>query len=157
MTDEAAATADQELLRELRDMWSTADPPPPGLLAKVLAALAVEDLDAEFELLSLLEVRRDLAGARTADTRPDVATFQFNNGDVELLLHVSVLDSSRRRLDGWLAPAGAMLATLRSDTGEWRAPIDEGGRFEFASLPTGPVRLWLQGGGHAFSTTMFEI
>lgn len=157
MTDEAAPRADQLLLRELRDLWVAVDPPPPGLTEKVLAALAVEDLDIDFELLRLLEVRRDQSGVRTADVQPDTATFQFNNDGVDLLLRVSVLGESRRRLDGWLAPAGPMLATLRSDTGEWRAPIDNQGRFEFASLPAGSVRLWLQGGGHAFSTTMFEI
>lgn len=157
MTDEMTSVPDEELLQELRDMWSRADPPPPDLVAKVLAAIAVEDLDTDFALLRLLEVRSELAGTRTADTQPNVATFQFDNGEVELLLHVSVLDESRRRLDGWLAPSGAMLATLRSDTAEWRAPIDAGGRFEFSSLPSGPMRLWLQGGGHAFSTTMFEL
>lgn len=158
MTDSSTPDeADSALLHQLRVLWSAADPMPTGLTAKVLAGLAVEDLDAEYELLHLLESRVDLAGARADDAGPGTMTLQFTHETVEVLLRVSPLDDGVRRLDGWLAPAGADVATLRSGHQVWRAPIDSSGRFEFAALPQGAVRLWLDGGENDFSTTMFEI
>ena len=42
MTDGDAA-----LLEELRGMWTTYDPPPPGLVATMIAAVAAAELDEE--------------------------------------------------------------------------------------------------------------
>ena len=53
MTDGDAA-----LLEELRDMWMTYDPPPPGLVATMIAAVAAADLDEEWEMLVLVRDSR---------------------------------------------------------------------------------------------------
>ena len=59
MTDGDAA-----LLEELRDMWMTYDPPPPGLVATMIAAVAAADLDAEWEMLTLVRDSRDEPAAQ---------------------------------------------------------------------------------------------
>ena len=148
---------DRALLHELRDVYVAADPAPADLTAKALAGIAVDDLDTEYELLQLLETRGDLAGARAAEAEPGTVTLQFASNGVDVLLRVSRLEDAKRRLDGWVAPAGASDAILRGEADEWRTAIDPAGRFEFASLPHGPVRLWLTGGENDFSTTMFEL
>ena len=63
-------TSGDALLGELRGMWTTYDPPPPGLVATMVAAVAAADLDDEWEMLVLL---RDSADGPTGDhRRPDV-------------------------------------------------------------------------------------
>lgn len=148
------------LLQDLRDMWRAADPAPEGLSAKVLAALAVEDLDREYELLHLVETTTDLAGARAGGQANAVAramTIEFKHDALSVLLRVGTLDDGRRRIDGWIAPACGSSAAICNDRQSWRAAIDEAGRFELASLPPGPVRLWIDGAEQSFTTTMFEL
>ena len=53
-------SGDAALLGELRDMWTTYDPPPPGLVATMIAAVAAAEIDEEWEMLVLL---RDSADA----------------------------------------------------------------------------------------------
>ena len=152
---------DDPLWQDLREMWQTLDPPPDDLNAKVLAAIAVEDLDREYELLHLVESSAELAGTRAAgsDTSGLVRamTIEFSHDEISVLLRVGGLDDGRRRIDGWIAPACGTAVVLRGDNRSWRAAIDESGRFEFGSLPPGRVRLWLEGAERSFTTTMFEI
>lgn len=145
----------------LRGLWSAVDPVPSDLTAKVLASLAVEDLDEEYELLHLSEAGSHLSGARSTDeatsTTLRASTIQFAHERVSVLLRVSALDTGYCRVDGWVAPPAGHTASLRDSEHEWRAAIDTSGRFEFASVPVGPVRLWLDGPTDSFTTTMFEL
>ena len=59
-------TEDTRLLDDLRDLWWLADPPPPGLTATMIAAVAAADLDHEWELLVLV---RDSANEPAAQVR----------------------------------------------------------------------------------------
>lgn len=146
---------------ELRALWRSIDPPPTDLTARVLAAIAVENLDEEYELLQLLDNAADRAGVRSigeaTDTTLRTSTIQFTHDRVNLLLRVSALDAGHCRVDGWIAPAVAHTVTVRDETDSWQTTSDESGRFEFTSLPTGPVRLWLTGTDASFTTTMFEL
>ncbi len=50
---------DTALLEELRDMWLTYDPPPPGLTPAMIAVVAAAGLDQEWELLVLVSDSAD--------------------------------------------------------------------------------------------------
>jgi hypothetical protein len=144
--------SDEDLLEAVAALYATLDPAPDDLADGVLARLAVEDLEYEYELLTLVE-RVDLAaGTRAAadtTTNGDDSTvaLEFAGSSYRVLVRVSTVDG-HRRLDGWVVPAVPMhiqvgppgdgLAHLRQS-----ADADEDGRFEFSAPMTGEVRLWL--------------
>ena len=56
-------------------MWDERDPMPPGLIDKVLVAIATENLEEEYELLHLVERSRELGvrrGRRHRRRRPTI-------------------------------------------------------------------------------------
>lgn len=153
--------ADREITRaDLAAMWSEHDPVPEGLADKVLVALALENLDVDYELLSLVARTRELAGVRGSD---DSFTFTFSRGTFSLLLRVSSRGSRHRRVDGWVSPAQAMLVTVTQPGKSWDAEIDELGRFELSRIPAGLTRFWLRSDDAAgssdgpFATPTFEL
>lgn len=162
MSDTSLPPPDTDALwDELRAFWRAVDPPPIDLTAKVLATIAVEDLDAEYEMLQLLDNASDRAGVRSigeaTDTTLRTSTIQFAHDRINLLLRVSALDDGCVRVDGWIAPVVAQTVTLRNESQSRQVTADASGRFEFTSVPAGPVRLWLEGTDGSFTTTMFEI
>jgi hypothetical protein len=148
---------DDQLLEAVARLYADIDPAPDDLADGVLARLAVEHLEDEYELLTLVE-RVDLAaGVRSAEdavTDGDDATMtlEFAGTSYQVLVRISTVDG-HRRLDGWVVPAvpvriflgpqGDALARTRQST-----HADDAGRFEFPAPTTGEVRLWLlpQGG-----------
>jgi hypothetical protein len=144
--------SDEDLLEAIASLYSALDPAPDDLADGVLARLAVEDLETEYELLTLVE-RVDLAaGTRsgtdtTTDGDDSTVALEFAGTSYRVLVRISTVDG-HRRLDGWVVPAvpmhilvgppGEGLAHLRQS-----ADADEDGRFEFAAPMTGEVRLWL--------------
>jgi hypothetical protein len=144
--------SDEDLLEAVALLYDAIDPAPDDLADGVRARLAVEDLESEYELLTLVE-RIDLtAGTRaTGDTAraDDEATvaMEFAGASYRVLVRISTA-GGRRRVDGWvvppadvhvlIGPPGEGLAHLRQGT-----DVDAGGRFEFAAPMTGEVRLWL--------------
>ena len=139
------------------DLWRPSvslrqlDPAPDDLADGVLARLAVEDLEREYELLTLVE-RVDLAaGTRSATdttTEGDDSTvaLEFAGTSYRVLVRISTVDG-HRRLDGWVVPAIPM-HILVGPPARPGAPAPErrrrrDGRFEFAAPMTGEVRLWL--------------
>jgi hypothetical protein len=144
--------SDDQLLASIARLYDAYDPAPDDLADGVLARLAVEDLESEYEMLTLVE-RVDLsAGVRGSEdtvTDGDQATvaLEFAGSSYRVLVRVSTVDG-HRRLDGWvvpavpmrvfLGPAGDQLAHSRQDV-----DVDETGRFEFPTPPTGETRLWL--------------
>jgi len=144
--------SDEDLLEAIAAMYDVIDPAPADLADGVLARLAVQDLETEWELLTLVE-RVDLAaGTRSAtDTATDgddsTVALEFAGTSYRVLVRISTVDG-HRRLDGWVVPAVPM-HVLIGPPGEGQAHLrqsadaDEDGRFEFASPMTGEVRLWL--------------
>ena len=144
--------SDEDLLEAIARMYDAFDPAPDDLADGVLARLAVEDLETEYELLTLVE-RIDLAaGTRSAtetatDADETTVALEFAGASYRVLVRISTV-GGRRRLDGWVVPAvpvhvlvgppGEGMAHLRQST-----DTDEDGRFEFAAPMTGEVRLWL--------------
>jgi hypothetical protein len=148
--------ADAALFARMRRMWEDVDPVPAGLVDRMVAAVAVEDLSREYALLTLVE--GTLAAVRG---ETDTATLQFSDGTTSVLLHVSATDDGSRRIDGWV-DAAALAIRLSQGDREWSADPGENGRFAFDSIPPGVCRLRLvvrgaDGELHDFQTPQFEV
>jgi hypothetical protein len=144
--------SDDQLLEAVARLYAAYDPAPDDLADGVLARLAVEDLEDEWEQLTLVE-RVDLAaGVRSAeDSVPEgddsTVALEFAGTSYRVLVRISTVDG-HRRLDGWVVPAvpmkvflgppGEALAHHRQST-----ESDEDGRFEFSTPHSGEARLWL--------------
>jgi hypothetical protein len=141
---------DDELLARTAGLYAALDPAPGDLADGVLARLAVEDLETEWELLTLVE-RVDTRVGTRAEAEPETSetvALEFAGTTYRVLVRVSNADDGTRRLDGWVVPAlpmrvflgppGDALAHTRQS-----AYADRDGRFEFPAAMTGEVRLWL--------------
>ncbi len=156
------AGGDLELWDRLAEMWEARDPMPSDLVDQVLVAIATDDIDAEYELLQLVERTDQLVGARGGG---EALTISFSGESFALLLRVSGIGGASRRVDGWVTPAREMRVTVKQKSRTWEADVDSSGRFEIAKLPGGLSRFWLSGGRSAkpdeeqelFATPAFEL
>jgi hypothetical protein len=154
---------DQALLDDLRRMWEQVDPPPDGMIDRMVAAAASVDLD--LELLALVSSSQELVGARTTTSSEDTTSkLEFSNGDTTVLLLVGPVRRGHRRVDGWLAPLQDATVRLVLDgvPGDLVADTEEG-RFSFDAVEPGMARLILalpaqhDTPARAFATPAFEI
>lgn len=142
--------SDDQLLQAVAALYADRDPAPRDLADGVLARLAVQDLETEFELFTLVQPLDITAGTRRGDepeTSASVA-LEFAGSTYRVLVRISDTDDGGRRLDGWVVPAlpmrvflgpqGDALAHTRQS-----AYADREGRFEFPAAMRGEVRLWL--------------
>lgn len=152
------------LLDAVRRMFEELDPVPEGLTERVLVALAVDDLELEYELLTMVHRSQQLAGVRSGDDQKLV--LEFTAPGLTVMLRVSPVDGGHRRIDGWVtrtsdAPEGGgeLTASLWQDAGTTTAAVGQHGRFEFSNVPAGLSRLDLvtSGDDPEFRTTLFEI
>lgn len=151
------AAADAALFARLRSVWSALDPVPTGLVDRMVAAVAVEDLTREYEMLTLVEAS-DLAAVRS---ETDASTLQFTDGTTTVLVHVTMAEGGARRIDGWV-DADALAVKLAQGDREWAADSAGGGRFAFDGVPAGLTRVRLvvrDGDGELrdFQTPQFEV
>jgi hypothetical protein len=142
--------SDDEILQSVADLFSALDPAPADLADGVLAALAVQDLETEFELFTLVQPLDVRAGTRHDDEPETSSTvaLEFAGSTYRVLVRISDTDDDGRRVDGWVVPAlplrvflgppGDTLAHTRQS-----AYADRDGRFEFPAAMRGEVRLWL--------------
>jgi hypothetical protein len=147
---------DDQLLDAVAQLWADLDPAPADLADGVLARLAVEDLEREYELLTLVERVDHAAGTRSGSdvlaSDDTTVALEFAGTSYRVLLRISTADG-HRRLDGWVVPAVPLRVYLGSQGGDalahtlahtmQSADADADGRFEFPSPVTGQVRLWL--------------
>jgi hypothetical protein len=112
------------------------DPPPPDLDERVLFALALTDLEAEV--------------ARLAEATPALArageqahTVTFDASSRTVMITVVERADNLVRVDGWLAPAAALVVELRlPEPAEPRVvTADDSGRFVFDEVPHGLAQL----------------
>ncbi len=152
------------LLVAINRMYSELDPPPAGLTERVLAALAVDDLDLEYELLTMVHRSQQLAGVRGGDDQKLV--LEFTAVGMTVMLRISPVDAGHRRIDGWVTrtadgtggEATELTASLWQEQATYTAQVGSHGRFEFAGVPRGLTRLdLLATADSAFRTTLFEI
>lgn len=141
---------DDDLLARVAALYTDLDPAPDDLADGVLARLAVQDLETEWELLTLVE-RVDTRVGTRGETEPetsDTVALEFAGTRYRVLVRVSSADDGGRRLDGWVVPALPMRVFLGPPGDELAhtrqsAYADREGRFEFPSPMSGEVRLWL--------------
>ncbi len=175
------APTDEQLLEAVHHLFTVIDPPPADLADGVLARIGVEDLELEYELLSLVDDSGVTAvRGSTGATRPDTdgsVTLEFAGGSYRVLLRIDSIAPAeapagpeRRRVDGWVVPAVPMRVSLVADDGDRAVGVpdltsipDENGRFEFTDVEGGRFRVWLHpepatdAGLHPFATLPFLI
>ena len=98
---------DDEMLQSVADLYAALDPAPDDLADGVLARLAVEGLETEYELLTLVERVDVSAGTRSGpDTETETTAtvaLEFAGSAYRILVRISTADDVRR-LDGWVVP-----------------------------------------------------
>lgn len=147
MTD--AVPSDEEILAAVRDLYAVVDPPPVDLADGVLARLQMEEVDLDYELLTLVD-SAELAGVRSSETdtgEESAVTLEFAGTPYQVLVRISSVDGVRR-LDGWVVPAAPMDVRLTPSGGGTHleaqlARLDDNGRFEFHGVQPGAARIWL--------------
>ena len=148
--------SDEELLRAIADLCTDTDPSPADLADGVLARLAVQGLETEFELFTLVHPLDTRLGTRF-DAEPETSStvaLEFAGSTYRVLVRIADTDTDNdtdtdgRRLDGWVVPALPMRVFLGppgdapTDVRQ-SAYADREGRFEFPRAVRGEVRLWL--------------
>ncbi|MBD7958206.1 hypothetical protein H9651_11195 [Microbacterium sp. Sa4CUA7] len=152
------AASDAALFRALRQTWEQVDPVPTDLVDRMVAVVAAADLSREYALLSLVE------GEAHAALRGDaeMLTLQFSDGTSSVLIHTTENESGGRRIDGWVDAAATEVVLLRDDADESAVAVQHG-RFAFADVPAGVLRLRVvlagaaPDGAAALTTPRFEI
>lgn len=150
------------LFATLRAAWQEWDPPPPDLVDTILVAIALDDLDADYELLTLVNRHDHLAGTRHAPDA-DRVLIEFRSAALTVLVRVSHETGGAQRLDGWVTPATGGSVTVVQGGHSAMAVIDSFGRFEVPGARPGLTRLLIA--PHTdpaptpreFRTTLFEI
>lgn len=130
-------TDDLTLVRAVHDMYETLDPAPADLADRVLFRLRLEDL--EFELMRLQGTLQPV-GARGPET---ASTVTFSAESLTVMVTVSDSGPQRHRIDGWIAPGGALRVELRTPRGVHETLADADGRFAFAEVPSGLVQIMI--------------
>ena len=156
---------DDELLSRMAGLYAALDPAPADLADGVLARLAVQDLEVEWELLTLVERVDTRVGTRAAEPETsETVALEFAGKTYRVLVRVSNAADGTRRLDGWVVPAlpmrvflgpeGDALAHTRQS-----AYADRDGRFEFPVAPAGACRMTFvtESGGRPQATPPFWI
>jgi hypothetical protein len=141
---------DDVLLQSVAELYAELDPAPQDLAEGVLARLAVQDLETEFEMFTLVQSVDTTVGTRhdePPETSASVA-LEFAGSTYRVLVRISDTDDGGRRLDGWVVPALPMRAFLGPQGDalahtRQSAYADREGRFEFPAPMRGEVRLWL--------------
>lgn len=146
---------DAEVFARLRSLWREIDPVPAGLIDRMVAAVASDDLHHEYALLTLVEGE---LGAVRGDA--DALTLQFSDGTTSILLHVTTTASGRRRVDGWVDTATAEIVLTQGERSVSTSPA-ETGRFVFDEVPPGLTRVRLTTGDgdetRTLATPQFEL
>lgn len=150
-------SGDAALLEELRDMWTTYDPPPPGLVATMIAAVAAADLDDEWEMLVLV---RDTVDGPAAQVRglATSRTLSFTAAE-GWSLDAEIDDGQvRGQLLDFDGDMGSVEVTLEmADGRSWTATLDEFGFFALEAEPAGAVRFTVRHPGGSASSRWVDL
>ena len=148
---------DTRLLDDLRDMWWLADPPPAGLTATMIAAVAAADLDDEWELLVLV---RDSADESAAQVRGlATARMLYFTAAAGWSLDAEIdTDQVRGQVLDLDADLGSVEITVETTDGQvWTTALDEVGFFAIEAEPTGSLRFTVTIGGSVSSSSWVEL
>lgn len=127
---------DVAVLDTVRGLCEAADPVPPQLYDRVRFALDLGDV--ERELATVCDAVEPMVAVRGDE---HAKTITFECGQLTIAITITPTGHNRNRVDGYLAPAGALQVELRS--GELRAQTrsDDYGRFAFDDVAGGELQL----------------
>lgn len=128
---------DDALEARLRALAVEADPPPEWVRAAARAAFAVRDLDAELAELVADSWADD--AVLTRDSGDVLRMLSFETGDVRIEVDVEP-GADGARLHGVVVGLAGELTVVHAG-GRTAVPVEDGGRFDVAGIPAGPVRL----------------
>jgi hypothetical protein len=140
MTDHRAPLDDEDraVLDRLAAIYELLDPPPADLDERVRFAIALDDVDADVALL-VPDVLLG-SGARASE---GTRTITFEAESRSIMITITELPDRQLRLDGWLAPAGAIRVELRlpEPVPSRIVTCDEAGRFTIVGVAPGLAQL----------------
>lgn len=148
---------DAALLEELRAMWTTYDPPPPGLTQTMIAVVAAADLDAEWEMLVLVRdsAREELAQVRGLATARMLWFTAAEGWSLEAEVDGDQVRGQVLDLDGDMGIVEVTVET--ADGRSWTTGVDEVGFFAITAEPTGSVRFTVRIGQTSSSSRWVEL
>jgi len=140
--DEAAArpldTTDEALLREVAQLLVDVDPVPEDLVQRIQFSLALDEMYAEVAAITRMPLDAMAVRGETTETRTETLTFSAQR--LSAMVTVSRVGEGVR-IDGWVAPAGAIVVRLRMQDDQQETEVDESGRFVFTGLAEGFAQL----------------
>lgn len=131
---------DLATLYQTRALFDRLDPVPADLVNKIQFGLTLDALEAE---VAELQRSGDLVGMRS-DPGGDVQTVTFTSSSLSTMVSVSPTSADRVRIDGWVAPGGAVEVELRVVGHSLSATADSYGRFVFEDVPRGLAQFVLR-------------
>lgn len=156
----STVTDDEDLLDELRSLFSRVDPVEPRLYEQARSAYTWRTVDAELAELSFDSLMdRELASTvrddGTATLGPRMLGFGAVLGDADVAIEVEISPGPRSPvLIGQLLPAVAGRVELQCADGRTSVVLaDELGRFRVEPVPPGPLRLRVRHGDPVVQTT----
>jgi hypothetical protein len=125
----------EPVLERIRDLYEAIDPVPSALYTRVRFALDLDGVENE--------LAKVCAGLEVAAVRgPGQAqTITFECETLTIAVTITVADTDRYRLDGWIAPPAALRVEMRSVESRRQTSSDDGGRFVFEDVPAGEMQL----------------
>jgi hypothetical protein len=132
--------ADDATLEQVRQLYAEVDPPPAGLVDRVMFSLALDEVFDEVAEMS--RVQLDDLAVRGGDVAMKSETLTFSADPLNALVTVAAVAPGSVRVDGWLTPAGAYRVRLRvQDRGEQETEASAQGRFSFEDVREGTGQL----------------
>lgn len=125
---------DEQILADLRELWSATDPPPEGLTERIRFAMTVASLEAEVARI----VEESLAGAGVRSSYERASTVTFTSGSLSAMIDIEAGDDDRVSISGWVSEASVEVE-LRERHRSRTTVVDASGRFGFGAVERGLV------------------
>ncbi len=140
--------SDDHLQELMGQALRAAEPIPERVLVGARAAWTWRTIDEELAEL-VFDSASELTGVRSEDTARQL-TFRAPGMEIEVM----VVDAASRRIVGQLIPPGEFTVQLAAGDESIEETTDRLGRFTFASIAPGPVRISVSDpdGTHVVST-----
>lgn len=152
LTADGLDAEDESVLASVRAAYEARDPMPESLVARIQFELTLDALHAEIATLHQLDLAT--SGARAGGTE-DVRTITFTSDSLTTMVTITPLEGDAVRIDGWVAPGGAMRVETIRPGGVQETFTDADGRFVFDRIPTGLAKFAVHvPRGEDFSTVM---
>lgn len=136
--DEPWDETDDALRADLARIFDAVDPVPPHLAELIAFGLELDFLEQD---VALLQEREGSVGAARSSELTRTITFAADT--LTVMITVTPLVAGAIRIDGWASPGERLPVELRTPEGSRHTEADDGGRFEFPSVPSGRVQLIL--------------